>query len=986
MTTGSRMKHLLSLFAVILLLAAPAAHAQQLEVSQWNTGEPLPDPVGAKPDDPWIYRGTDIPHDKRWLFGELPNGLRYAVARNLAPPGQASIRIRIDAGRLHENDDELGFAHLLEHLSFRESKYLKNAEAIPTWQRLGARFGDDTNAVTTATETVYKLDLPDADRAKLEESLKLLSGMIREPTLSDANLAAEVPIVLAELRDNGGSARRVGDTMQALFYQGQRLGERTNDGIAENLAHATGAEVRAFHDRWYRPENAVIVIAGDGPPEGYAALIERYFADWNPPGAHVPQPDFGVPLAPAGNGNENPLGATQVMVEPDLPRAVTWVTLRPWQQVTDNLEYNRGLMIDVVAQQIINRRLENRAREGAKYLYAAVEQNDLARSVDATFVTVGPRGEDWQGALHDVRSVIADALAEPPSEEEIAQEVAYIDVIFADRLEQEVNEPSPEMADDVVEAVDIREAVASPETFVQVFRGMRDRFTPEAVLEHTRQLFAGTVTRALYVTPATGEAGKDDLYLAMSEPVEADGSARLAAASAMTFDELPPVGVPTQALSSQEIGVHEIQQVNFTNGVKALVWRTDNEPGRITVRVRFGSGYRGFSQDDAAYIALGDIALVSSGFGEVGDTQLERLMAGRKLGFDFTIGSGVFEFEGETRPEDLADQLYLFAAKLAQPRWKDEPVDRAKSLLELNYESHNADPMGVLERDLQWLITNRDGRFMTATPDQLKAATPEGFRRVWEPLLKQGPVEVLVFGDVDYGSTLDALSRTFGALPKREPIPPAALARSVSFPRGQNTPQVLYHHGDPDQAAAVVAWKLGGGSQGLSEARQIEVLADVFSNRLIDALREHAGASYTPFVISEWPIDVDSGGRMLAIAQLPPTMVPQFFDIVDSISKDLTANGPGPDELERVTEPNKQFLNRAVHGSLFWMNRVEGATTDPKRLFSIGSVMADYTQVTPARLRELAGRYLGSSNEWRLGVIPEGQQLASSRVAAVAAP
>ena len=80
---------------------------------------------------------------------ELPNGLRYAVRNNRVPPGQVSIRIRVDAGSLNERDEERGFAHLIEHLLFRQSQYLGDGEAIPTWQRLGASFGNDTNAETT---------------------------------------------------------------------------------------------------------------------------------------------------------------------------------------------------------------------------------------------------------------------------------------------------------------------------------------------------------------------------------------------------------------------------------------------------------------------------------------------------------------------------------------------------------------------------------------------------------------------------------------------------------------------------------------------------------------------------------------------------------------------------------------------------------------------------------------------------------------------
>ena len=97
---------------------------------------------------PWLYEGSDVPVDDTWTFGVLPNGLRYAVKKNDVPAGQVSIRVRIDAGALHENNDEQGFAHLIEHLSFRGSTFVPDGEAKRIWQRFGVTFVSDSNAHT----------------------------------------------------------------------------------------------------------------------------------------------------------------------------------------------------------------------------------------------------------------------------------------------------------------------------------------------------------------------------------------------------------------------------------------------------------------------------------------------------------------------------------------------------------------------------------------------------------------------------------------------------------------------------------------------------------------------------------------------------------------------------------------------------------------------------------------------------------------------
>lgn len=933
---------------------------------------PVAAPAPAKEQVPWLYRGSDVPPDREWIFGELPNGLRYAVRRNGVPPGQVSIRIRVDAGSLNERDDEQGFAHLIEHLLFRQSKYLGNGEAIPTWQRLGASFGNDTNAETTPTQTVYKLDLPNATPASLDESFKLLSGMVIAPTLSEANIRTEVPIVLAEMRERGGASQRVQDASRKTFYAGQPLASRAPIGTVATLQGAHQDAVRAYHARWYRPQNTTIIVSGDVDPAESVRLLKTWFGGWKVAGKPTPTPSFGDPVAPQDADPANPVGETQVLVEPDLPRGISYAILRPWRQVSDTIVYNQGLMIDSLAQAIINRRLEAKARAGGSFLAAQVSQDDVSRSVDGTFISVTPLSEDWQAALKDVRAVIADALATPPTQDEIDREVAEMEVAFQTPVEQYRLLPGSKVADDLVTALDIRETVAAPDAVLGIFQKSKPLFTPQAVLDHTRSLFKGTVTRAVFVTPKAGEGDSKALRQALLAPVTGDASVRLAS-KPIRFDEMPPIGEPGRVTALAPTGLLGIEQLEFANGVKVMIWPTQDEPGRVAVKVRFGGGYRSFTSGDAPYIALGQMALVGSGEGTLGQEELDRISTGRKMGFDFSIEDAAFEFSADTRPADLADQLYLFAAKFAMPRWDTNPVLRAKAAARLQYESYSTSPQGVLERDLRYLQRDRDPRFHTPSPTELDKTTPEGFRKVWSRALESGPIEVQVYGDFDRVQTIAALQRTFGALSARQPLPKGAAPATARFPAPNAQPVVLTHRGDANQAAAVVSWPTGGGSMGISESRQIEILTQLFTNRLMDAMREKLGASYAPQVYSTWPLDLDSGGSITAMAQLQPDAVPAFFMAAQEIAGDLVASPVSADELARVIEPMRQRVTRASTSAAFFMYQLEGATTDPTRVAGIRTILRDYTVTTPQEMQALAARYLEPGKSWRLAVLPQEQ-------------
>jgi zinc protease len=180
----------------------------------------------------------------------------------------------------------------------------------------------------------------------------------------------------------------------------------------------------------------------------------------------------------------------------------------------------------------------------------------------------------------------------------------------------------------------------------------------------------------------------------------------------------------------------------------------------------------------------------------------------------------------------------------------------------------------------------------------------------------------------------------------------------------------VLHHGDANQAAAVISWPTGGGAAGISESRQIEVLTQLFTNRLMDAMREKLGASYAPQVFAQWPIDLDSGGSITAIAQLDPKSVPVFFKTAAQIADDLGKAPVTADELARVIEPLRQQVTRAATSSAYFMNQLEGATQDPRRIAAVRTLLRDYTVTSPEAMEALARQYLRADKAWKLAVMP----------------
>src|SRR3546814_19082019 len=120
------------------------------------------------------------------------------------------------------------------------------------------------------------------------------------------------------------------------------------------------------------------------------------------------------------------------------------------------------------------------------------------------------------------------------------------------------------------------------------------------------------------------------------------------------------------------------------------------------------------------------------------------------------------------------------------------------------------------------------------------------------------------------------------------------------------SPIVRTHTGADNQAAAVIAWPTGGGVAQIADSRRLDVLAAVFSDRLIDQLRSQAGISYSPQVVSTWPVGLASGGRLMAVGQVPPEKTAFFFDLARKVPADLAATPISADELQRTVGPLAQ--------------------------------------------------------------------------------
>lgn len=227
-----------------------------------------------------------LPLDPRLEKGNLPCGMRYLTLANRKPKGICVLRLVVRAGSLLEDEDQLGVAHLLEHVLFRGIPSFPNVDALMKYfTKCGMSWGADLNAQTEQESTTFILVVPvnDGDLSLLEKGLRVLREFAFEALLRSEDIAAEKAVVEEEWRVNLGADQRVRECFMSKVFGQCRHGCRLPIGKMDVLRACSDERVRAFYDTWYRPENMALICAGDFPCNAtIRKMLNQIFAESEP--------------------------------------------------------------------------------------------------------------------------------------------------------------------------------------------------------------------------------------------------------------------------------------------------------------------------------------------------------------------------------------------------------------------------------------------------------------------------------------------------------------------------------------------------------------------------------------------------------------------------------------------------------------------------------------------------------------------------------
>ena len=216
--------------------------------------------------------------NKEIIYGKLDNNFTYYIKQNIKPKKKATIHLILKAGSLMEDDDQLGLAHLIEHMVFNGTKSYPKNEIDDYLNSIGLQIGSDYNATTGFEKTTYKMEIPTDDISKLEKGLHILSEMVGYATLDDSSFEKEKKIVEEEWRSDLGKSKRLYEEYKKYLYKDSRFLVRQPIGDIEIIKNFSHDVARRFYDDWYRPDLMGIIAVGDFDPSYVKKIVEKYFS------------------------------------------------------------------------------------------------------------------------------------------------------------------------------------------------------------------------------------------------------------------------------------------------------------------------------------------------------------------------------------------------------------------------------------------------------------------------------------------------------------------------------------------------------------------------------------------------------------------------------------------------------------------------------------------------------------------------------------
>ncbi len=917
----------------------------------------------ARAASPWLPVESDLPTDPTLRDGVLPNGLRYLLLPNTQPKDNVSFRLVVGAGSLHENDDERGLAHFVEHMAFRGTRDFPDGKMAETLQRLGIAFGPDSTAFTSHVHTIYHLEVPTRQPATVRLALHALREYAAGVTFDPRLIERERGVVLAEMATRDTPEARAADYNLQLLWPQSREARRKVIGEADQIRGFQRNQFQAFYDAWYRPERMAVIAVGDFDPGEMQRLVETEFGPLAPRGDPRPEPaDLLTP--------ETAKPTVGLFREPGvigLYVALEKATRSP--RVPDTQDHRAKKLRQALAFAMFELRLHKQANAtGAQFVGPNASLTAGLRDWEVATVGLNGRLVDWQDLLGHLEREHRTALQFGFTAAELTEARAAAKTHLEQARRSAATRGSPLLAHQLVGTLINGTVFATPEALERDLVPKLDRIT----LAETRAAFRAAWQPG---SPTVFVAANDSFDLAASRIAEVMNASRASPVTRPASVEgvgfaYPDFGPAGELVKEERLADLDARLTEFANGVKLNFKSTAYDADQVVVRIRVGDGKLSQLKTRPGLDLLANGGFAAGGVGRHTQQELSDLLVGRAVSLSFHVDYDALVFSARCAPRELKFALQVITAFISDPGFRPEAMRHARAHYGSVMAQLMASPSGpIMQGALRHLFSD-DGRFGVATYDEFSGRDLAELRAWMEPQLTTGPIELSVVGEIDWPAARSAVADTLGALPRRQPVTdrtapvPVVVAPVPGELRAFPIPPTL------KQVTIAWYWPVEE-TAGTRQERRSHLLASIIAERLRARTREELGATYAASAFFQRIDGFPGANAFVCHLDVDPQLASQVLTLLERELRSLSAKGPTADEFERAKQPYVRGMTEDLRTNAYWGGTVLGdAQQRPQRIEAARNRTADVAAITRAEVAALARRYLDPKRAFKFVTVP----------------
>ncbi|HEU4623223.1 MAG TPA: pitrilysin family protein [Steroidobacteraceae bacterium] len=670
----------------------------------------------------------------------LPNGLRVVIVRNSLAP-VVSISVNYGVGSDEAPEGFPGMAHAQEHMMFRGSPGL-TADQLAD---IGSVIGGNFNANTRESLTQYLFTVPAAD---LEVALHIEAVRMRSVLDAQKDWDTERGAIEQEVAQDLSEPDYVlySKLREAMFagtpYAHDALGTR------QSFEKTTAAMLKRFHDAWYAPNNALIVIAGDVDPKTTLQSIERLFGDIK-----------AKRLPPRPKVNLRPVKPAALHVDTDRPNGTLMLAMR-----TPGPTSSDFAALEVLADVLSSHRFDLYGLVPAgKALDADFGLEPLPQAGVAYATVEFTTGQDPRALETEIRAILS----------KVAREGVPADLVAAAKVHER---SSAQFQRNSIEGL------ASVWSDALMLYGLE---SPDEDLARIERVTVADVNRVARTYLDLDHAVSGVMLPHVSgKPVTASGGG-FGGQESISLGEAKPTQLPPWAESALRrlvvppSTVHPVVE-KLPNGLTLIV-QPENVSDTVSVfghirnrpETQEPKGQEGVAQLLHALLPYGTERLDRLAF----ERALDDIGARERAGTDFSIG---------VLAEHFDRAVELLAEHELHPALPQQALSVIKGEIAQGIAARNRSPRFLAQHSLRRaLFSASDPSVRMATPESVNALTLDAVRSYHRAVFRPDLTTIVVIGKVAPREARATIEKYFGAW--RASGPPPVIDLPPARPNGPDT-------------------------------------------------------------------------------------------------------------------------------------------------------------------------------------------------------